>query len=706
MNQPRASAATEGVHPERTPSEATALLVELGRAVKARSFYAPGEPEVRLLLARAWRSLHANLLRFGQLDVTADGAGLCVPSLGLRVPSVQLGGLAQRLAERRVATLRFDAALDSEGLAQLVDWLAADAGDAPDATAFCAGLDAAGVRGLALNPTDARAPAPLPRERGAQPALAPAPALAGTPAVEPTAAGVAAVALELASAGAAPVALEPAPAAAAPVALEPAPGGTAPVAFEGAPPELPGPTLEPAIERAYEWPLAPAFEPPTIELALPTAREASAEPAREPAAVIPLELVDDTSAEPETDPAPALDAGDADSGELRFDADASPAFADSDATPASAPTPRVGIEDTDTEAVEAGASGVSLEDGEDGRPTELDELLRELAACEDDFQYHDMARRAEALAAALADEGHVELGNRALTLFARHAGDDGKRSPLQRDAAADHLQRLASGARLADLIDRACSSGSDASLAATQVLMRLGSRVVPTLFRAAERETEPNRRGQLHGILIAMGDVALPEVLRAMESGEPGAVRAAVRLAGEMQSPRAVEPLAGLLEGDVVALRQEAAKALVRIGDGRAIDALVRALESPVEGVPNLASYCLGAAGSARAADALAAALRRSLQRRQFAFAIELVRALGRLGRPEPVRELAALSRRGGLRNRRALRELRVAAVAALGRLPGDEAVAALGEAAGSRDAHVRRAAESALERRASAAAR
>ena len=58
MTKPRA-ATTQGAS-ERTPSETTALLVELGRAVKARSFYAEGEPEVRLLFARAWRSFQAH----------------------------------------------------------------------------------------------------------------------------------------------------------------------------------------------------------------------------------------------------------------------------------------------------------------------------------------------------------------------------------------------------------------------------------------------------------------------------------------------------------------------------------------------------------------------------------------------------------------------------------------------------------------------
>ena len=58
------------------------------------------------------------------------------------------------------------------------------------------------------------------------------------------------------------------------------------------------------------------------------------------------------------------------------------------------------------------------------------------------------------------------------------------------------------------------------------------------------------------------------------------------------------------------------------------------------------------------------------------------------------------LLRKGFLR-RRHNRELKLAAASALGRLPGDEAVGALAQAAQSRDSHIRRAAQIALDRRA-----
>jgi hypothetical protein len=597
----------------RTPSETTALLVEFGRAVKARSFYAAGEPEVLLLFSRAWRSFQADLRRHGAFELEAAPAWLRVSALALRVPNVQLGGLAARLSDRGVRTLRFEADCEKEALGALVELLAADPEEA--VADLPAALYERAPRGIVVNGLAASAPPAEP--------VPPSPPVSEAAAAPPPRDGLEGD-WSLESEG---------PDAAAASAPEP-------------PPALPPSFGEPGADVTPEMP-------------------AAARAARAAQAETPVESHDDaTSAE----------AGDG--------------------------------EDTDTEAVEADGDRPDAADdpeAEDGRSLQLEHVMHELAECEDDFQYHDLARRTELLAAALADEGHGDAAYRALVLFARHGGDDGKRTPLQRDAAMDHLSRLASGARLADLIDRACAPEAESSLEATQVLLRLGAHVVPTLFRAAEREADPTRRGQIHGILIAMGDAALPEVLRAFESGELPAVRAAARLAGELQNPRAVPPLTELLEGAEPSLRQEAAKALVRIGDGRAVEVLVRALESPVAGVPHLAAFCLGASASARSGEALLNALRRAVGRRNYEFAAELVRALGRLGRPEATRDLVALVGHRGLRHRKAWRDLKLAAATALGRIPGDEAVAGLAQAARSRDPQLRRTAESALERRAAA---
>jgi HEAT repeat protein len=162
-----------------------------------------------------------------------------------------------------------------------------------------------------------------------------------------------------------------------------------------------------------------------------------------------------------------------------------------------------------------------------------------------------------------------------------------------------------------------------------------------------------------------------------------------------------VPSLSALLGGNEASLRQEAAKALARIGDVAAIDALIAALGSTLPDVPNLAVFSLGATGNPRAVPALLHALRESISAGNIDFAREAIRALGRLGRAEATRDLADLLLRRSLLSRRRFRELKLAAASALGQIPGDEAVGALAQAAQSRDPQLRRAAQTALERRA-----
>jgi hypothetical protein len=84
----------------------------------------------------------------------------------------------------------------------------------------------------------------------------------------------------------------------------------------------------------------------------------------------------------------------------------------------------------------------------------------------------------------------------------------------------------------------------------------------------------------------------------------------------------------------------------------------------------------------------------------------EAIRALGRLGRPEAAMALVALVERRVRLGGGWLRELKAVAVSALAAVPGDEAVAALAQAAQARDTQLRRAAQTALDRRAQARAR
>ena len=317
----------------------------------------------------------------------------------------------------------------------------------------------------------------------------------------------------------------------------------------------------------------------------------------------------------------------------------------------------------------------------------------------DETQYLALAREAAVRGAALSDDGLKDEGYRAILVLATHASDR-ERSEAVRGIALDCLRELARGTRLDDLTDRACAPGEGGSLRAAQLLLRLGTSAVPTLFRRVETEQDLDRRGQLFGILIAMGDATTPELCAAMRSGERRRAGVAVRLAGEMQNAGTVTDLAALLGHEDIDLRREAAKALVRVGTPDAVEALVTALGSAHEGVAGYAAFCLGVVGGTRALQVLLATIRRDDGSTETVeLAREAVRALGRMGRAEAVPELANLLKKRTLFRRKRLRELQLAVVAALAKLPGDAARSALQQATRRGDAEVRDAARQALGR-------
>jgi len=347
--------------------------------------------------------------------------------------------------------------------------------------------------------------------------------------------------------------------------------------------------------------------------------------------------------------------------------------------------------------------GTLQPEAEPDRGIELVARLRLLDECREDEEY---ARTLQAVMAEISrlppDADAADDAYRAVLVLSAHASD-GPRSERQRTLAEEALFHLATGARLDDVVRRACDKGPQASVRATQILLQLGAHAVPPLFDAMLEESDPERRGQLGALLIAMGDKATPEVKRSLEEGEPARARLAARLAGELQNPGLAPYLRGVLRSEEAALdlQKDAAKALQRIGSAAAARILAEAVSGAPAEVAAVAAHALAATRSPRGLEVLVTTLRRSLREDDQLLAREVIRALGRLGREEAAPALAEILGRRSLLGRKKLRELKLAAAAALGRLPGDEARELLERVARGRgDAQVRRAARTALSRR------
>jgi len=333
------------------------------------------------------------------------------------------------------------------------------------------------------------------------------------------------------------------------------------------------------------------------------------------------------------------------------------------------------------------------------RARELEAMLSQLEECDDDLGYRELARHVAALAERMAEAAELDGAFRVLVLLAHHAGDDAKRSFAQRESADGFLGQLAHGKALQHLIDRAVDAAAESSLEATAALRELGARVAPVVLDRLEQESDPERRGRLSGVMIAMGDEAAPALVEALVQGSKRRMRVAVRLAGETQNPRLVECLREVLLSGESEVARESARALVRVGDVTSLEVLAEALHSLRPEVTALAAYSLGSTGRVLAIAPLQEALARALDQNDLALAREVVRGLGRLGRAEAAPVLVGVLERGGFFGRRKLRDVQLAAISALGHLPGSEAATALARAARSRDRSLREAASTALRR-------
>jgi HEAT repeat protein len=335
------------------------------------------------------------------------------------------------------------------------------------------------------------------------------------------------------------------------------------------------------------------------------------------------------------------------------------------------------------------------------RADELESILSQLEECDDDRAYRDLARNLASLAEQMSGAGELDGVFAVFLALARHASDDAKRSFSQRESASGFLGQMAHGPALEHLIDRAVDVTTASSIEATTALRELGPRVAPILLDRLEIEMDPERRGRLAGVLIAMGDESVPALVEALTHGSKRRMKVSLRLAGETQNPRLVECLRETLLSGEKEIARDAAQALVRVGDLSSLDVLTEALHSNRPDVAALAAYSLGATGRVLALAPLRDALARALDAGQLSLAREVVRGLGRMGRPEAVPALIDVLDRGGWFRRKQLGDVKLAAIGALAHLPGADAEAALSRLLRSRNTRLRDAATAALRRQA-----
>lgn len=589
------------------------VLVELGRAIKARSLLRAGEPRLEETLERAHYACAAELARAGVLELVMDGRLLRLGHGGQRLTIAPAVELARICKERGLLGIRLDKDLELRAFCALVESLA----DTPES----------------------QRPAGAAKRRNAP-----------SPSREIDRAEI-----EAALEGSVEQAIEEADPIAAVGAQSPAAGAQGRFA-QGRLDDALGEPLQEELPDALRSALPPAAPQEAID-AEPSAADAH------DAGVEPDAISLDESAVPEPTAAAATDPAD---------------------TEEDLPAP-----------VSIARSERALPPAQGGDEADAhDETLAAVAPAAVPPTLDPVGPSATARPAAAGDELAEMLR------LASDAADRRGRSQEARHEATTRLRTLATGPRVELLLQRACSDETPASLQASQVLLALGSELIPKLLDAIAAEKHPKRRGHLNGVLIAMGEAAAPHLVRELEIADPVRARTTAWLAGEIQHPAAVPALTGRLRGSDPVLRREAAKALAKISHPSAISILVQTLEGKDPELAALAAHCLAVSGRPHGLEAVRQRLHAACERNELPLAREMLLMLGRRGRADVVPDLVAILGRKSLLRRQSLRDLKIAALHALSKLPGSEARKALADIAANGDTTIRDAAQGALARR------
>lgn len=222
--------------------------------------------------------------------------------------------------------------------------------------------------------------------------------------------------------------------------------------------------------------------------------------------------------------------------------------------------------------------------------------LRQLDRCDDDLLYDALSDKIIDQANELWSQGHCEEGYRAMLVLTDHASDADRTAEPRARMAQAALEALTNGERIEFIVGRGrdCKAGG---VRPAQVLLQIGERAVPVILDALDAETDPRRSDQLAAMIVALGEHSVAPLNQCIARRSGSRLQLAVRLAGQLQSPKLVPTLASVLEDSGPALRREAGMALVSIGNQEACGVLVKALGQGGEELALTAARCLGMLG-------------------------------------------------------------------------------------------------------------
>ncbi|HET7464541.1 MAG TPA: HEAT repeat domain-containing protein, partial [Longimicrobium sp.] len=280
----------------------------------------------------------------------------------------------------------------------------------------------------------------------------------------------------------------------------------------------------------------------------------------------------------------------------------------------------------------------------------------------------------------------------------RHDADTlARRNPATRGSIMMAMTRIANRFIIEEVVERLGRSKSEDDRAALRgVLLALGAEVVTPLVRNLVGASDLSARRSYRDALVELDRVGVPLLEDMIGDERWFVVRNMVGILGEIRSADAVEHFARTIRHSDVRVRRETIIALSKFGGEEAVQQLLVGL---ADAEPSLRAAAALGLGLTKAGTAVAPLLKRLGEETDQDAAIEVIRALGRIGDARAVAALAERASGGSLFSRTPM-PIRLEAIRALGDIGGEGARAVIQRLMRDRHDAVRAAALKASEGR------
>jgi HEAT repeat protein len=322
---------------------------------------------------------------------------------------------------------------------------------------------------------------------------------------------------------------------------------------------------------------------------------------------------------------------------------------------------------------------------------ELRKMLREGA----DSDRLEALQRLEYVAQWCLERGMVDRAVAVLGDLRADADGMARRNPATRGSIMMAMHRIANRNLVEEIVARLGRARTEEDRASLRgVVVALGAEAVTPLVRSLIAASDLSARRAYRDALVELDRVGVP-LLEDMVGDERWfVVRNMVGILGEIRSADAVDHFARTIRHGDVRVRRETVIALSKFGGEEAVQQLLVGL-ADVE--PSLRAAAALGLGLTKAGTAVTPLLKRLGEESDGDAALEIIRALGRIGDARAVQALAERASGGSLFSRTPL-PIRLEAIRALGEIGGDAARAVIQRQMRDRNEAVRDAALKAIE--------